>query len=236
MPTNSDKAEKILAQIKGLRAHLQPGEEPITSMPGIWDGEQQLHSETCDVVITNQRLIGYYFRSFPREKLFFDALTLAAISNVTLRQKTHSPIFHELLVSEGQRKVFIRAPRQKIEELYNMLRSATSNGAVPLLPASEDIGTDDPTAMTSTISSKETADDDTTDTAQPAPIYGRQDIRTPFEVSPLAIVILFVGGVLLELIGAYLWNLTASAQIGMPLCIAGFIAVIMAFVVRRQKS
>ena len=185
------------------------------ALPGIWDAGQQ-QSTPCDIVLTNQRLLGYYFVSFPRERLFLEAFDLAEITHVSLRQKSFEPVFRELMVSAGQRKVYLRASRKKIEQLYSALREAIAR----YTPSSE-------------------AAFETESTATPAhttPVYGRQDIRTPFESSPLAIVLLFVGGLILEISGALLWAATQSTQTGLPLCIAGFLAVITATMIRRQQS
>jgi hypothetical protein len=38
----------------------------------------------------------------------------------------------------------------------------------------------------------------------------------------------------LEIAGAVLWAITQSAQVGLPLIIAGFIAVFTAFMIRKQ--
>jgi len=65
--------------------------------------------------------------------------------------------------------------------------------------------------------------------------FGRQDIRTTFERSPLAITLLFIGGLILEIGGIILWSTTKSAPTGFPLIVAGFVAVITAFLVRRQR-
>ena len=184
------------------------------TIPAIWDGGQSNHSIPCDVVLTDQRLLGYSFTSFPRERLFLDALTLSKITGVSLRQKTFEPIFRELMVSEGERKVYIRAPRQKIETLYSALRLAIESYA----PAAE--------AMFSVESTGKSA----------VPIFGRQDIHKPFENSPLAISLLFSTGLALEVIGAALWAATHSSQVGMPLCVAGFVAVLLAIVTRRQTT
>ncbi|HLJ35140.1 MAG TPA: hypothetical protein VKU38_15915, partial [Ktedonobacteraceae bacterium] len=67
-------------------------------------------------------------------------------------------------------------------------------------------------------------------------VYGRQDIRATFERSPLAIVLLLVGGIVLELIGVAGWLLTGNIQVGTPLFLAGFLAVIVATLVRRQRG
>src|SRR6516225_5386663 len=164
-------ANKILKHLKGLSNHLQADEVPLFTVPAIWDSGQEHHSKPCDVVLTNQRLFGYVYVTFPRERLFLDALSLNAITTVTFRQKTFEPLFRELLISDGQRTVYIRAPRQKIESLYNALRSAIERYAPHAQPALEHEETDHP--------------DETT------PAFGRQEIRAPFERSPLAITLLF---------------------------------------------
>src|SRR5579884_4285679 len=74
-----------------------------------------------------------------------------------------------------------------------------------------------------------------TTTTRSNPTFGRQEIRATFEYSPLAITLLFLGGLLLEIIGALLWAGTHSAQTGLPLCIAGIVAVITAFLILRQR-
>ncbi len=218
MPSQSKTAEKILARHKGLRNQLQAGEEPLFSVPAIWDAGQSQRSMPCDVVLTNQRLFGYVFVSFPRERLFLDALQLNSIKAVSLRHKTYEPIFRELLVSEGQRKVYIRAPRQKIESLYEAVRTAIAQYAPSAQVAIED---------ESVSSSPQTS---------PSPVYGRQEIRTSFERSPLAIILLFVGGLLLEILGAVVWAVTQSTQTGLPPIIAGLAAVITAILLRRSRG
>ena len=218
MSNKTSTAEKILAQIKDLRKHLQPDEQPLLALPAIWDGGQEKKSTACDVILTNQRLLGYYFVSFPRERLFLDALTLTKIRNVAVREKNFEPLFRELLVSEEQRKIYIRAPRQKIETLYAELRSAIETYA----PATEAAYEDD------------AANEQTEETSPVAPVYGRQEIKTSFESSSIAIVLLFMGGLVLEIGGAILWSSVGQA-IGLPLCIAGFVLVIAAIVQRRQR-
>jgi hypothetical protein len=216
MQPKNTTAEKILTHLKGLRSHLQIGEEPLFTVPAIWDSGREQRSMPCDIVLTNQRLFGYVYVTFPRERLFLDALSLTAIKAVTFRQKTFEPLFRELLVSDGQRKVYIRAPRQKIESLYDALRSTIAHYA--------------PQAQTALEHAETSPTNETT------PTFGRQEIRTPFERSPLAITLLFIGGLLLEIVGAALWAVTQSTQIGLPLIIAGFVAVITAILVRRQRS
>ncbi len=215
MPPKTEIAEKILARLKGLGNQMQAGEEPLFTVPAIWDAGRGQRSMPCDVVLTNQRLLGYVYVTFPRERLFLDALSLANIKAVTLRHKTFEPVFRELLVRDGQRRVYIRAPRQKIENLYEALRSAIEQYAPGTQPVLE---------------SEELRDD-----ALVTPTYGRQEIRTTFERSPLAIVLLFIGGLLLEIGGVVLWAVTQSPQTGLPLFIAGFAAVITAILVRRRR-
>jgi hypothetical protein len=215
MQQKNATADKILSQLKGLHNHLQPGEEPIFTVPAIWDNGQAQRSMPCDVVLTNQRLFGYVYVTFPRERLFLDALSLTEIKAVTFRQKTFEPVFRELLVRDGQRKVYIRAPRKKIESLYEALRSAMEQYAPKAKPAIEH--------------------EETSNVNETAPSFGRQEIRTTFESSPLAIILLFIGGLILEIGGIVLWTATQSTQIGLPLIVAGIVAVITAILVRRQK-
>jgi hypothetical protein len=216
MQPKNETAEKIIAHLKGLRNHLQPDEEPLFSVPAIWDSGQEQRSKPCDVVLTNQRLFGYVYVTFPRERLFLDALSLTSIKAVTFRQKTFEPLFRELFISDGQHKVYIRAPRQKIESLYNALRSAIEHYAPHAQPALEYEEASQPVETT--------------------PAFGRQEIRATFERSLLAITLLFIGGLILEIGGIFLWAVTQSSQIGLPLIIAGFVAVFTAILVRRQRS
>jgi hypothetical protein len=216
-------AEKIFASLKGLRNHLQAGEEPLMTIPAIWDSGWEQRSMPCDVVLTNQRLIGYVFVTFPRERLFLEALSLSAITTVSLRHKSFEPLFRELLVGEGQRKVYIRAPRQKIESLYQALRTAIEQYA----PAAQSVLHDnvEPQFIVGSDASVEHV----------SPVFGRQEIRREFQSSPLAITLLFTGGLVLEIAGALLWAITQSVQVGLPLIIAGLIAVFTAFMLRRQQ-
>jgi hypothetical protein len=190
------------------------------SIPAIWDSDEYSPSEACEVILTNQRLIGFYCKSFPREKLFLDAFDIIGVKNVIKRNKAYHPVFQEIVVSEGMHKVAIRAPRQKCETMYAALRTAIAlhhglNEQEEIEEASEVL----PPAGT-----------------LPAPFYGREDIHVAFDTSPLAIVVLFVGGMVLELVGVILWSLTQSSQVGLPLCIAGFIAVSIAIVQARQRK
>ncbi len=215
MQSKNGTAYKISRNLKGLREHLQLDEEPLFTVPAIWDSGQDQRSVPCDVVLTNKRLFGYVYVTFPRERLFLDALNLTAIKAVTFRQKTFEPIFRELLVSDGQHKVYIRAPRKKLERLYEALQSAM-----------ERYGPNKQTVLQSEVT-KPINETNTT--------FGRQDIRTTFERSPLAITLLFIGGLILEIGGIILWSTTKSAPTGFPLIVAGFVAVITAFLVRRQR-
>lgn len=219
MSNTSGNAQQILSRCKGLSQQLQAGEEPVFSIPAIWDSNRYSHSEACEVILTNQRILGFYFKSFPREKLFLDALNLSAITHLTLRQKSYTP-FCELMISEGTHKVAIRAPRQKSEAMYAALRTATATHH-QLDEQEKSVATSE--ALTPVGTS-------------PVPVYGREDMRVAFDTSPLAIVTLFVGGIVLEIIGALLWSLTHTSQIGLPLCIAGFIAVIVAILQARQRT
>jgi hypothetical protein len=215
MQSKNGTANKIIRRLKGLRTHLQADEEPLFTVPAIWDSGQEQRSVPCDVVVTNQRIFGYYFVTFPRERLFMDALNLTEIKAVTFRQKTFEPVFRELLVSDGKHKVYIRAPRKKLERLYEVLQSAMEIYGPNTQPA---------------IQNEETKPINEAPTA-----FGRQEIRTTFERSPLAITILFIGGLILEIGGIVLWTTTHSSQTGLPLIIAGFVAVITSILVRRQK-
>jgi hypothetical protein len=216
MPTQTTTAEKILRRFKGLRQHLQEGETPLFTMPAIWDGGQESHGTACDIIVTSQRVFGYIYTTFPRERLFLDALPLASIRAVTLREKSFEPLFRELLLSSSKRKIYIRAPRQKIESLQAALRSAMAQENTETPPGTDLVDTPSVTS------------------AQ-APVYGKQDIRGTFERSPLAIVMLFVGGLALEILGAVLWIVSQSAQAGLPLCAAGFVAVVTSILVQRQR-
>ena len=185
------------------------------NIPAFWDNEQGQRSMPCDVVLTNQRLLGYAFVTFPRERLFLESLALSHITNVSLRQKTFEPLFRELFISDGQRKIYIRTSRQKIETLYEALRAAVEQYA-PGTEATLEAQPVDPAARVT-------------------PVYGRQDVRIPFENSPLAITMLFIGGIIMEISGVLLWSASHSAQAGLPLCAAGFIAVMTSILVRRQR-
>lgn len=230
------QAEKIIASTKGLQAHLQPDELPTLAMPAIWSSNELSRNETCDVILTNRRLLGYYYRSFPREKLFLDALDLAAIQHVTFREENFSPVFREIMLTSGPRRVYIRTPRQKAEQLYAAIRTNIEM----YQPAADTIfttGSDVPSATT------ETTPNNTTEAVVPDPsparqtptTYGRQEIRRNFDSTPLGMTVLFVGGLLLEVIGIVAWAFTSSIQTGLPLFFAGLLAVITSIMLRRRN-
>ncbi len=215
MQPKNGTAEKIIRQLKGLNAHLLPGEKPLFTVPAIWDSGQDQRSVPCDVVLTNQRIFGYYYVTFPRERLFLDALQLAEIKAVTFRQKSFEPVFRELLVSDGQHRVYIRAPRKKLERLYEALQTAIERYGSDVQPVAQS--------------------EETEPTHETTAAFGRQEVRMTFERSPMAITLLFIGGLVLEISGIVLWATTQNAPTGLPLIVAGFVAVITAYLVRRQK-
>lgn len=216
------KAEKILPKIKGLRDHLQPDEEPLVTIPGIWDGtptdESERRTTTCEIIVTNQRVLGYMYTKFPRERLFLESFSLKSITNLAFRQRSFDPLFRELSLSNDTQTAYIRSSREKIELLYQEIQSAITTYA--------------PHVTSSTPSSSDTSEEVT---ARPAPVYERKTIRTTFEQSSLGITALFVGGLLLEIIGIIAWSLARSAQVGLPLCLAGFLAVFIATLSVRQR-
>jgi hypothetical protein len=230
VPIARSNAQKILARLKGLAQQLQPDEEPIEAFPAIWDNGQSSSSALCDVIITNQRVIGFYARSFPRERLFFDSLSLSDIKNVILRQKSHEPMFHELMLSVEKRKVYIRAPRKKIADLYASLKTAIDHyGSTnhTFTPAEQTAEASNNSDQTSTVQQEQTQ-------LQQQTIYAQQELQTPFETSLTAIALLFAGGIVLEIVGVILWSTTHDAQIGFPLCFAGFFAVAVSIWQRRK--
>ncbi len=223
MPATHDKTrsiEKIFRQVKRLREQMQPGEEPVLAIPGIWDSGKQQRSTPCDIVVTNQRLLGYFSVVLPRPRLFLEELPLAEITAVSLRHKTYEPLFRELQVSVGKRKVYIRAPRRHIEALYSALREANEEYVTAAQATFEDAS----------------ASADPATIPPPTTVYGRHDIRTTFENSPLAIILLFGGGLVLEILGFALWVATQNIQVGLPLFGAGIAAVITATLLRRQRK
>ncbi len=218
MSTRSRAAQKILRRVKGLGEVLQISEEPLLAIPAIWDNGKADHSTPCEVIVTNQRLIGYYCVTFPRKRGFLAEVQLASITAVTLRHKAFEPLVRELLVREGSRKLYIRATRRYIEELYAALRSASEHYVV---------GT--PVSFTDEEAQQETG-------AAPTAIYGRQEICSSFASSPLAITLLLAGGLLLEVLGFVLWTATQSLQAGLPLFIAGLVAVLTAIFIKSGRQ
>lgn len=249
--TNSRTAERILRRLKGLRERMHPGEEPLLNIPGIWDGGQEGRSKACDIVLTNQRVMGYVFTTFPREKLFLEAMPLANITAVSLRSKTYEPLFRELLIRDKERKVYIRTSRRHSEQFYEALRSAIEtyapqaqaaltadehkeqNGGAS--PVDAQAGDTRPANTQSSASAQSDEFVQPENAPTPSPVYGRQDIRTAFENSPLAITLLLVGGLALEIAGIVLWAVTHSTATGGPLFFAGLLCVIFAIIVRRQR-
>lgn len=217
------KAEKIVASIKGLREQLQADEKPLTTIPGTWysipTGESEPRTTTCEIVLTNQRLLGFLYIKFPRERLFLEAFSLAGITTLSFRQRSFDPLFRELLISDGLREASIRSSREKIELLYEEVQSAIATYA--------------PHATSSPPSVSEERHEG--GKVRPVPLYERKMLHTSFEQSKLGITVLFVGGLLLEIIGIIAWSATKSGQIGLPLCIAGLFAVFIATLTRRQR-
>jgi hypothetical protein len=216
-------AEKISRRLKGLHEHLREGEQPLYSIPAIWENATTKQSNAGDLVLTNQRLFGYIYTTFPRERLFLDDLELDRIKIVSIKEKSFEAVFRELFVSDGEKRIYIRATRKKIEETYTTLQATLAEYA--------------PAALTANARGEATESQGTEQTKPPAgPIYGRQQVRQPLERSALGITILLVGGLLLEIVGALAWAITGSLQTGMPLFLAGIVAVIVATLARRQRN
>ena len=214
-------AYKILRRVRGLREQMQPEEEPLLAVAGIWDSGKEEHSTPCEVIVTNQRLLGFYTSRISRtRRLFLEQFDLMAITAVSLRQKTYEPIFRELMVSDGKQKVYIRAPRRNIEALFAALRTTIAQHG-------------DGTKATFV---DEQQQGKAPETAPAAPTYGRQDVRAAFDRSPLAITLLFVGGLIVEVVGFVLWGITGSVQVGIPLFAAGIVAVMTAIFLRRRRT
>lgn len=230
----STASDKILGRLKGLRARMRAGEEPLFSIPAIWENVTDHQSNACDLVLTNQRLFGYIYTTFPRERLFLDAIELDAITAVSIRKKSFEAMFRELLVSNSQKRVYIRATSKKIEETYTALRAAITEYA-PATRAALSVS-----APPSAEASAEQVVDQARDTGdQPrqvsgGPSYSRQSVRQSLERSPLGITLLLTGGLLLEIIGLLVWVGARNAQAGLPLLLAGLLAVLVAIFARRQ--
>jgi len=214
-------SQKILARLKGLQAHLREGEQPLFTIPVIWENATEKQTNACDLVLTNQRVFGYIFTSFPRERLFLDALELESIKAVSLRQKNFDAVFRELFVSDGTKKIYLRATRKKIEDAYAALQATIGKSA----PAAQ---ADAPSTEPGTPQANQSA------ASTPVTTFGRQQVKQTLERSPLGITLLLVGGLLLEIIGVLAWAATGEAQTGLPLCMAGIVAVVVATIARRQ--
>jgi len=200
---------------------MQPEEEPLLAVAGIWDSGKDEHSTPCEVIVTNQRLLGFYTSRISRtRRLFLEQVDLKTITVVSLRQKTYEPVFRELMVSNGKHKVYIRAPRRYIEALFAALRATIEREGDRAKVTFED----------------EQQQAETSKTAAVTPAYGRQDVRAAFERSPLAITLLFVGGLIVEVVGFVLWGMTGSLQVGIPLFAAGIVAVMTAIFLRRRRT
>lgn len=237
-------SDKILSRLKGLGKQMREGEQPVFSMPAIWENASEQRSEACDLVLTNQRLFGYIYTTFPRERLFLDALELREIKTISFRQKSFEALFRELFVSDGRKRVYIRATRKKSEAASEALRAAISEyvSASRAVPAQEGGVSEQVNPPAEQLESEAQAGEEE-EAANPLeeqgrphgePMYRQQRIRQPLERSPLGIALLLVGGLLLEIVGALVWIGTGSLQTGAPLFLAGLVAVIVAIITRRQ--
>jgi hypothetical protein len=236
-------SDKILARLKGLRARMREGEQPLFSIPAIWENATDHQSTACDLVLTNQRLFGYIYTTFPRERLFLDALELTDITAVSIRQKSFEAIFRELLVSDPRKRVYIRATSKKIEETYSALRAAIADYAPragALASASQETAhpgapSDESAATSADVAQQEPTTGQQQEFSPPSgPSYSRQRLNQPLERSPLGITILLLGGLLLEIAGILSWLALNNAQAGISLILAGLVAVIVATIARRQ--
>lgn len=187
----------------------------MINIPGIWENGQQNNNTACDIVLTNQRLLGYYKVSFPRERLFLDALPLSTILTVVLHPKK-DPVFRELLVGTADQKVYIRSSRPKIEVLNTALQSAIKQNVSNASTRFETAGAEQQRPQSLTRE--------------------RPGMRQPMQSSPLNITLLFTGGLFLEVLGILLWSGTHSAQIGLPLVIAGFVSWLAAMFLRKKRQ
>ena len=91
MQSKNETADKSIKHLKGLRTHLLQDEEPLLTVPAICDSGHDQRSMPCDVVLTNKRLFGYVYVTFPRERLLLDALILNQIQAVTVAQVVVRP-------------------------------------------------------------------------------------------------------------------------------------------------
>ena len=239
-------SDTILTRLKGLRAQMREDELPLFSIPAIWENATDHQSNACDLVLTNQRLFGYIYTTFPRERLFLDALELAAITAVSIRQKNFNAMFRELLVSDNKKRIYIRATGKKIEETYTALRGAIAEHTPPISPTLAASTPDYQPGESADTRSTTTGNGSTLQTNQldeslaqselagNGPTYSRHQIRQPWERSPLGITVLLVGGLILEIVGVLAWTVFASSQIGIPFILTGLLAVVVATIARRQ--
>ncbi|HEY0756691.1 MAG TPA: hypothetical protein VGD98_22250 [Ktedonobacteraceae bacterium] len=239
----SSTSEKILGRLKGLRAQMRAGEQPLFSIPAIWENATAHQSNACDLVLTNQRLFGYIYTTFPRPRLFLDDLELPAVTTVSIRSKSFEAMFRELLVSDNRKRIYIRATSKKIEETYSALRAAIDEHAsltADTLAASSQA---DQPGKEQSLFPQSVAPSSTSQTvlagsrsqSSAGPTYSRQRIRQPLERSPLGITLLLAGGLILEILGVLAWAIIDNAQAGIPLILTGIFAVIVATFARRQK-
>jgi len=244
-------SDKILARLKGLRARMRDGEQPLFSIPAIWDNATEHQSNACDLVLTNQRIFGYIYTTFPRERLFLDALELNTITAVSIRRKSFEALFRELFVSDSQKRIYIRATSKKIEETYTALRGAIAEYAPATqatlqtadAPASGQAEkqlhqpgetTDDAYTLQGNQQTEQAGPQSQRDAPASGPVYSQQRIRQPLERSPLGITILLVGGLILEIGGILAWTALGNAQMGITFILTGLFAVVIATIARRQ--
>jgi hypothetical protein len=251
----ANTSDKILARLKGLRARMREGEQPLFSIPAIWDNATEHQSNACDLVLTNQRLFGYIYTTFPRERLFLDALELNTITAVSIRRKSFEALFRELFVSDSQKRIYIRATSKKIEETYTALRGAIAEYA-PATQATLQTtdapengqeekqlrqpgnepgkATDDAGTLQGDQQTEQAGMQSQQNAPGRGPVYSQQRIRQPLERSPLGITILLVGGLILEIGGILAWTALGNAQMGITFILTGLFAVVIATIARRQ--
>ena len=246
---NNPVSDKLLARLKGLRAQMREYEQPLFSIPAIWDNATDRQSNACDLVMTNQRIFGYIYKTFPREWLFLDALELSEITTISIRRKSFEAMFRELLVADKNKRVYIRATGKKIEETYTALRKAIADYA----PAAQATLTTDSTQhaaikISEPPTSSPAKPEDTAQSTQiqeqsepvartsapNEPTYRQEHIHQPLRRSPLGITLLLVGGLILEIFGVLAWATTGDTSVGIPLILTGLFAVIIAIFSRRQ--
>ncbi len=209
MPDETIQSQKILAQssLRGIDPYIHLNEAALLTIPAIWDNGQSQKSRPCEIVLTDQRLLGF-FRS--RRETSVEEFALEAIQTVTFREKQYEPIFRELLVSDGVRRVFIRAPKKKLEELYIRLQATlklqTSTGE----------------AVTASKSS---------------PTFERENLSTAsYESSSAGLTMLLGLGIAMECLSLFLCTAAQNLQAAAPLFIVGFMAVCLAFIIRRRRT